>query len=136
MYLLQFYYLFSSCFLVLLCSFLLFVSTIVVWWLFLGSMLGFLSFWLLCVYCRFLICVYHGVHTHLSINTSTCFKLVVNLVQTHSKRSTFFLLPSPTFCVLDILLIFYSFMLAHSLTIHFSYSCFYSFCIFYPTYPT
>ena len=60
MYLLSFYYLFSDYF----CSSSLLVSTFVFyfcsWMIFFYSMLMFVSFWFSCIYCRFLLCVYHG----------------------------------------------------------------------------
>ena len=99
---------FNLCFpgvsVVLLCSYLLFVFPFVVWWFslvnfFVVRLSSFLS-----DFCEsmFLICGYHGVQVYWLITISTCFKLIVIQVQTHSKRSAFLLL-SPTCCDFDVL---------------------------------
>ena len=88
------YFHFNPCFpvgfVVVLCSFFLFVFPFVVWWFFFCSTWFplFLGFFLAC--CTFLICGYHGVHVSWTITTPTCSELIVIQVQTHSKRSTIF----------------------------------------------
>ena len=83
---------FSSCF----CSSSLFISSFCFSFLsFDGFLLyyntlEFLSFSFVWIYWMFLICGYPGVQVCWPMTISTCFKLIVIQVQTHSKRSTFF----------------------------------------------
>ena len=84
MYLLPFNYMFFQLFFVVL-PFSLFCSSMI----FFSGMLAFLSHLFLCMYHRFLIHAYHGIHICWSITISTCFKQVVFELQASTKGPKF-----------------------------------------------
>lgn len=93
-HLLSFYYFFSGCFKILLfirSSFCFHFCDLMIF----SSMFVFLSFEVLCIYYMFFVCGYHWVHICWYRTTSTCFKLEVILVQTHSKKKSTVFIPLP-----------------------------------------
>ena len=100
MYLQSFSVLYSSCY----CSFSLFISSSFCFFfcglmIFFCSMLEFFYFSFLCIFYMFLICDYPGLQVYWPIIISTCFKLIVMQVQTHSKMIYILYCPPPHFVI-------------------------------------
>lgn len=123
---------FQVVFVVLLCSFLLFFPFFC-WIIFSCSMLEFLSFQFLWVHYILFICGYQRVQICWPITTSIWFKLIVIKVQIYSKILIYTFLYAPTLHFVIICPILH--LLAHSLTVNFSYNWFYHFifnpCVFF-----